>query len=130
MVAHPNGVQHLPEFIQYHTQVVGIDHIHIGLYLQYWIDSKQEDHTLPRLVHRLLKPDLDAGRVSLSTIWNTKQTSGISCGDQEYPKLFFYQECLYRAKSTSEFVATWDLDEFFLFHRDKKGEELNKEMDK
>jgi len=131
VVAHPNGLVNLNEFITYHRTVVGIDHFHISFYLQsgnvlHNADGIEDDALLP-MANSLLAHDIDEGRVSLSTLWNANLTGGISCSDQAVPKNFFYQECLYRAKSTSEFVATWDLDEFFLFQRGEKEKKKKEE---
>jgi len=111
VVVHVNGITQLNEFIRYHHDVVGIDHIHVGVFMQH---SKGEDETILHIVNRLYKPDIDAGTLTVSALWN-EASIGIDCEYQHMPKISFYQQCLYRAKSTSDFVGTWDLDEYFLF---------------
>ena len=111
VVVHVNGIPQLNEFIRYHHDVVGIDHIHVGVFMQH---SKGEDETILHIMNSLYKYDIDAGILTVSALWN-EDSIGIDCEYQHMPKISFYQQCLYRAKSTSEFVGTWDLDEYFLF---------------
>jgi hypothetical protein len=80
--------------------------------------GERENKAILQVVNSLLKPDIDAGILSVSALWD-EELLGIKCGGQGYAKMCFYQQCLYRAKSTSEFIATWDLDEYFLFNTTK-----------
>lgn len=113
-VSHANGIRDLNEFIRYHHDVVGIDHIHLGLFTNFGEGGKEQAMQVHRIVSNLLlKPDIFSGTLSVSALWD--EDFDFQCSDQEFPKMVFYQQCLYRAKGTSEFVATWDLDEFFSF---------------
>ena len=113
VIDHINELANLNEFIRYHHDIIGIDHFHIGIHMQH--GGGDESAAVPQIANRLLKTDIDEGRVSVSALWD-KKSVGVDCGMlQHYPKMFFYQQCLYRAKSKTEFVATWDLDQYFLF---------------
>lgn len=113
VASHVNGIKHWNEYIRYHHDIVGIDHIHMALYTKFGKGQKEKTAQLFDVINRNFRPDITEGRLSVSALWD--DDFEIRCPDQEYPKINFYQQCLYRAKSTSEFVATWDLDEYFLF---------------
>ena len=114
IVSHVNGISHWHEYIRYHHDIVGIDHIHMALYTTFGEGQKDKTSQLYEVINHNFKHDILEGRLSVSALWD--DDFDIRCPDQEFPKLNFYQQCLYRAKSSSEFVATWDLDEYFLFH--------------
>jgi len=102
VVAHANGLANLNEFIRYHHDIIGIDHFYIGIHIQH---RGEENAAVPQIVNRLPRTDIDKERVSVSALWD-KKSVGVDCEmRQHYPKMFFYQQCLYRAKSTSEFVS-------------------------
>lgn len=113
IVTHPNGIVYLNEFIRYHHDVIGIDHFHLGIFISQ--DEESESKSILSVINSLFKHDIDSGILTVSAIWDT-EFLGIRCGSQDVPKICFYQQCLYRAKSTSEFLGTWDLDEYFLFN--------------
>ena len=111
-VAHANGIRYLNEFIRYHHDVVGIDHIHLGLLTNFGEAGKEQAMQMHNIVGNLLfGPDVAAGTLSVSALWD--EDFDFQCTKAENQKMVFYQQCLYRAKGTSEFIATWDLDEFF-----------------
>ena len=114
IVSHVNGINHWNEYIRYHHDIIGIDHIHMALYTTFGEGQKDKTSQLYEVINHNFKHDILEGRLSVSALWD--DDFDIRCPDQEFPKLNFYQQCLYRAKSSSEFVATWDLDEYFLFH--------------
>jgi hypothetical protein len=114
IISHVNGISHWNEYIRYHHDIVGIDHIHMALYTAFGEGQKDKASQLYKVVNHNFEHDILEGRLSVSALWD--DDFDIGCPDQEFPKLNFYQQCLYRAKSTSEFVGTWDLDEYFLFN--------------
>ncbi len=114
VVSHVNAITHWNEYIRYHHDIVGIDHIHMALYTTFGKGQKEKANRMYTVINRNFNQDIVEGRLSVSALWD--EDFDIHCPDQEFPKINFYQQCLYRAKSTSEFVATWDLDEYFLFH--------------
>jgi hypothetical protein len=67
----------------------------------------------------LFKSDVSKGALLVSPIWD--EDFNVDCTGKDFQKLSFYQECLYRTKGTSEFVGTWDLDEFFLYNKSSTG---------
>ena len=67
----------------------------------------------------MFKSDVSKGALSVSPIWD--EDFDVQCTGRDLQILSFYQECLYRAKGTSEFVGTWDLDEFFLHITNSTG---------
>jgi hypothetical protein len=114
VVSHANGIPRLNEHIRYHHDIVGIDHIHVGLFTNFGEGNKDKAELVHHVLNDFLfKSDVDRGALSVSPIWD--EEFDVQCSGRDFQILSFYQECLYRAKSTSEFVATWDLDEFFLF---------------
>ena len=90
VVVHVNGIPQLNEFIRYHHDVVGIDHIHVGVFMQH---SKGEDETILHIMNSLYKYDIDAGILTVSALWN-EDSIGIDCEYQHMPKISFYQQCL------------------------------------
>ncbi|KAL3761200.1 hypothetical protein ACHAWU_000295 [Discostella pseudostelligera] len=124
VVSHVNAISHWNEYIRYHTDIVGIDHIHMGLYTTFGEGQKDKTNQLYKVINRNFKHDIEEGTLLVSALWD--DDIDIHCPDQDFPKMNFYQQCLYRAKSSSEFVATWDLDEYFLFHNlDDSKKQLN-----
>ncbi|KAL3826794.1 hypothetical protein ACHAXA_000620 [Cyclostephanos tholiformis] len=115
LVSHPNGILRLNEWIRYHQDIVGIDHIHLGLFTNFGEGNGEKAKQVHYAMNNLLfKSDVRKGALSVSPIWD--EDFDIQCDGRDLQILSFYQECLYRAKGTSEFVGTWDLDEFFLFN--------------
>lgn len=112
VLSHANGILRLNEFLQYHQDVLGIDHIHVAVRSTGTSSSNAEEQGVLRAANHILQSDVKEGKVTLSTLWD--DSLGIHCRDGDVPKAIFYQDCLYRAKSTSEFVGTWDLDEFLV----------------
>ena len=112
LVVEPNGLAHLTEHMRYHLDVLGIDHIHLALDAGLERMGNENATRFARTARRMLHPEIDSGKVTLSTMWD--DSLGLYCKETDIPKSIFYQDCLYRAKSTSEFVATWDLDEFLV----------------
>ena len=111
-IAHANGIHYLNKFIRYHHDVVGNDHIHLGLLTNFGEGGKEQAMQLHHIVGNLLfGPDVAASTLSISALWD--EDFDFQCDGQDNPKMVFFQQCLYRAKGTSEFLATWDLDEFF-----------------
>lgn len=113
-VVHPNGLKNIHEWLQYHYDIVGIDHVHLGAHRLH-ANNAASDHLLAT-ASSLLKEYIDEGRLSISSVWDDKV--GLTCQDSDIPKMQFYQTCLYRAKSTSEFMAVWDADEFLYVKED------------
>ncbi|GFH56864.1 predicted protein [Chaetoceros tenuissimus] len=113
-VVHPNGLKNIHEWLQYHYNTVGIDHIHLGL--DSLFATNTDSDKLSASANGLLEEYINTGRLSLSSVWDNKV--GLTCQDRDIPKMQFYQTCLYRAKSTSEFMAIWDADEFFYVKKD------------
>ncbi|KAL7505403.1 hypothetical protein ACHAWX_000608 [Stephanocyclus meneghinianus] len=114
----PNSLIHLGQFIRYHRDVIGIDHIYLGLDTQHEVWEK--DDVILQAASSLLRPEITKGTISISTIWDHKNLG--YCMNREILKMHHYVTCLYHAKSISEFVATWDIDEFFVFtgNREKR----------
>ena len=123
LVAEPNGLAHLTEHMRYHLDVLGIDHIHLALDAGLERMGNENATRLVRTANRMLRPEIDRGKVTVSTMWD--DSLGLYCKETDIPKSIFYQDCLYRAKSTSEFVATWDLDEFLVL---KNSNNLQKNL--
>ena len=113
-VVHPNGLKNIHEWLQYHYDIVGIDHVHLGAH-RIHANNAASDHLLAS-AGSLLKEYIDEGRLSISSVWDDKV--GLTCQDIDIPLMQFYQTCLYRAKSTSEFMAVWDADEFLYVKED------------
>jgi hypothetical protein len=115
LVSHANGILHLNEWIRYHQDIVGIDHIHLGLFANFGEgNGENAKHVHHAMNFLLFKSDVSKGALSVSPIWD--EDFVIQCDGCDLQILSFYQECLYQAKGTSEFVATWDVDEFFLYN--------------
>ena len=57
-----NGIVYLPEHIHYHLNVLGIDHVHLGLQLQKngGAGQNSEQSKLGRIVHRMFQSEIDA----------------------------------------------------------------------
>ena len=114
IVAHANRITHLNEFLRYHYDIAGIDHIHLGLFTNFGEGNRERAEEVHYAINNLLfKSDVSKGALFVSPLWD--EDFDVQCTGKEFSKLSFYQECLYRAKGTSEFVGTWDLDEFFLY---------------
>lgn len=118
VVAQANALVYLNEFVRYHYDEVGIDHIHMGLETDHNGNAMaaRAPQEILRTANRLLRPEIDAGKMSISVLWDEDSLG--RCVNSEIPKQIFYQNCLYSAKSTSEFVATWDIDEYFSFREE------------
>ncbi|CAM9725765.1 unnamed protein product, partial [Phaeothamnion confervicola] len=86
-----------------HHLQVGIGHIFLGIFVL------QGDPTLDT-VRRLLSAEIRAGAVTVVPF----KIAGFDCIDTDPLKLSFYHACLHRAKGTSEYVAMWDVDEYWL----------------
>jgi hypothetical protein len=115
LVSHANGIPRLNEWIRYHQDIAGIDHIHLGLFTNFGEGKREKAEQVHYAINNLLfKSDVSKGALSVSPIWD--EDFDVQCTGRDLQILSFYQECLYRAKGTSEFVGTWDLDEFFLFN--------------
>lgn len=112
VLSHANGILRLNEFLQYHQNVLGIDHIHVAVRSTGISSSNAEEQGVLRAANHILQSEIKEGKVTLSNLWD--DSLGIHCREGDVPKAIFYQDCLYRAKSTSEFVGTWDLDEFLV----------------
>jgi hypothetical protein len=114
-----NGLMYLNEYIRYHHDIIGIDHLHLGLDTE--LDGA-EDSRVMQVARNLLRREIDAGTISVSTLWDEKRL-GVKCEDADLHKAIFYQTCLWRAKGSSEFVATWDTDEYILIEEEKENEQ-------
>jgi hypothetical protein len=120
IVSHANRITRLNEFIRYHHDIVGIDHIHLGLFTNFGEGNRKKAEEVHYAINDLLfKSDVSKGALLVSPIWD--EDFDVDCTGNDFQKLSFYQECLYRAKGTSEFVGTWDLDEFFLYNISSTG---------
>ena len=123
VVARANALVYLNEFIRYHYDEIGIGHIHLGLETDHNGNDMatitlEEKTRILRTANRLLRPEIDGGKMSISVLWDEDSLG--RCVNSEIPKQIFYQSCLYSAKSTSEFVGTWDIDEYFLFREEAR----------
>jgi hypothetical protein len=119
LISFANGLKSLNEFLRYHQDVLGIDHVHLGLEAQY--DGKT-DLRVSNLAEHMFRHDIQGGKLSISLV--SDDLMGIYCPQYEYRQAIFYQNCLYHAKTTSEFVAAWDLDEYFVFLNDHRNRSL------
>ena len=111
-IAWENGIVNLPEYVRYNLDILGVDHIHLGIH-----NPKSDSHMSQAMgvANHLMQKEIDAGKLTMSAMsWD--DSIGFKCPRAiEQMQTSFNQECLYRAKSTSEFVAVWDLDEYLVW---------------
>jgi Glycosyltransferase family 92 len=98
----PRPAIYIPEFLQHHINV-GIEHFMIGM------DANLKSSEL-LLVEKVIRPYIDEGRVVL-------QAFGLrdyfTC-DTDVSKLQFYHQCLYYFKGLTDYIVTWDVDEYWI----------------
>ncbi|CAB9498099.1 expressed unknown protein [Seminavis robusta] len=87
---------YLPEYLQHHISV-GVDHIFFGA------DSPEDLEPL----QTALAYYIDKGLVVLGSEAPLKL-------NRQVRKLRFYNQCLFHAKSISEFAVVWDIDELWM----------------
>ena len=91
--------QYLPEFIQHHLNL-GFAPIIIG------IDTTMGSNLVTRL-ETYLSPYIRTGQASIMV------SGGYEC-DHLIHQVLFYTPCLYHSKGISEYMAIWDIDEFWM----------------
>jgi hypothetical protein len=82
-----NGLMYLNEYIRYHHDIIGIDHLHLGLGTE--LDGA-EDRRVMQLARNLLCREIDAGKISVSQIWDEKAL-GVQFNHSDISKAIFYQ---------------------------------------
>jgi hypothetical protein len=92
----------IPEFLQHHLNV-GIEQFMIGM------DTNLNSGELS-LIENVVRPYIDEGLVVL-------QAFGLKdyfkC-DTDVSKLQFYHQCLYYFKGLTDYIVTWDVDEYWI----------------
>jgi Glycosyltransferase family 92 len=119
----------VPEFIQHHVNV-GVDQIMLGIK-----DVNDMDYFQTNLSQFLEQGVLVLGSLHHPTIFDPTivhpQEQGVKGQDNEIMKLRFYNTCLYHAKSISEYLVIWDIDELWMppvdSYYEKNMEEKEKE---
>jgi len=95
-----NGLGLLKHFIDHHFKL-GVDHIVVGVYF-----AQHEDAYTQLLV--MLSPLLKSGAVAImhlrTAVYVLRTFDALE---------YFHTACLYHAKTVSEFVAAWDVDEWW-----------------
>ena len=105
------GVPVVLEFVQHHL-LMGVSHLHLQFYF-----SWESRHMLRYL--RILKSYIEEGSVSVSSHASVDNldfvysTHGVSW-DRDSVKIFSVNMCLYLNKGMTDYVAVWDVDEFFI----------------
>ena len=96
IVSHANRITRLNEFIRYHHDIVGIDHIHLGLFTNFGEGNRKKAEEVHYAINDLLfKSDVSKGALLVSPIWD--EDFDVDCTGRDLQILSFYQECLYRA---------------------------------
>ncbi|CAM9490906.1 unnamed protein product [Phaeothamnion confervicola] len=97
---------YLKEFVLHHL-AVGFGHVVLG------ISTGPGQPTMAE-TERLLLPEVLTGAVTLLPT----MIPGLRCETNMMETLPFFHSCLYRAKGTSEFVASWEVGELFIPDKD------------
>jgi len=125
MVVEPNGLSTvLMQHLRYHFDELGIDHVHLGLQLR--DQNSLSDPELMKSAHQILRHEIDQGLISLASIEIDKNFH-LDC-PKATRMAIFYQDCLYRAKSTSEFLGTWDVDEYLVLRNKNHKNNTNQNL--
>ncbi|KAH9249648.1 hypothetical protein BASA81_012617 [Batrachochytrium salamandrivorans] len=100
-----NALHLLPEYLQHHIRM-GFQHFVIGI-------DVDRDPTMFNATHELIGPLIEAGVVALYT-FSTPRRYVVRIEKNDYAKFLFNEACISYAKGRSEYVANWDLDEFWM----------------
>ena len=106
-----NGIQFLPEFIQYHLRI-GVDRFVIGLHRE----KKKSDPLVKAevaAIRSLLGALIESGHIVLQPMpVSTLQFASI---ERDTIKVLFYDTCLFHAKTiAAKYVGIWDMDEYIV----------------
>eukprot|EP01041_Mallomonas_annulata_P010346 gene10346-21585_t len=101
------------EFVQHHL-LLGVDHIFLGTSFSW------KSTSMTRMLEGF-RSFIDEGSVSVASqagdgIDNVLSVKGLTWHRID-AKTFFVNMCLYLSKGTADYVAIWDLDEFFIPRR-------------
>eukprot|EP01039_Chlorochromonas_danica_P006104 gene6104-6721_t len=109
-------LSHLLEFIQHHL-LMGVRHIFLGVCFAW-------HSPLMKKLLRILKPFIDEGRLSIASHTEDNldyRFTFLGAVLRNTPvKVFSVNMCLYFAKGMADYVAIWDVDEFFIPHGTNK----------
>lgn len=112
----PRYLSHLLEFIQHHL-LMGVRHIFLGVCFAW------HSPYMKKLL-RVLKPFIDEGRLSIASHTEDNldyRFTFLGAVLRNTPvKVFSVNMCLYFAKGMADYVAIWDVDEFFIPHGKNK----------
>ena len=104
------AIPFLLEFLRHHIRI-GVDYFILSLHGSTRSPRKADVFTLYSKVELLLWPFIEAGVVSLTMMQLPSFATRVH---RDILKLVFYEQCLFQAKGQSEYVANWDIDEFFV----------------
>ncbi|RYH29751.1 hypothetical protein EON65_07410 [archaeon] len=106
---------HLLEFIQHHLSI-GIQHIFLGVTFAW-----KSPHM--RRLLRVLKPFMDEGKLSIASHTADNLDYRFTLAGtviRNTPiKVYSVNLCLYYAKGMADYIAIWDVDEFFVLNNPK-----------
>lgn len=104
------NLSHLLEFIQYHLQI-GIQHIFLGVAFTW-------DSVYMQRLYRFLGRYISAGQLTVISHTSDRINFNFATGGTIFHfdavKNLYCSLCVYYAKGMVEYVAIWDVDEFFV----------------
>lgn len=110
-------IAHLLEFIQHHL-MMGVSHIFLGVCFSW-------HSPLMRKLLRILKEYIEEGRLSIASHTEDNldfRFTLVGGVVRNTPiKVFNVNMCMYYAKGMADYVAIWDVDEFFIPHGENKN---------
>ncbi|KAG7357887.1 glycosyltransferase family 92 protein [Nitzschia inconspicua] len=106
-------LKNIPEFVTHHVNV-GFSHVIVGI-----LDSELDGQNI-RAAQDILVDFLEDGTISLAAA----NLPHMKC-DEDISKLNFYSSCLHHVKGFAEYVAIFDIDEYWVPHRKAEGNVLD-----
>jgi len=80
LCVYKNGIVNLPEYIRHHVDILGVDHIHLGVCA---LDGDMRLSQAVGVANRLLQPDIDNLKLTISKMsWS--DSIGLKCSNSMY----------------------------------------------